>query len=158
MDSYALVATCVVLRHEKNGEMHALILKCSNDESEGSGLWTIPGGKVIRKDWGGAKPKTHTVWTGVLECAIKREIKEETGIAVRRAYLLPEREKIFLRKDGTPTLVIPFVASCNQRTKVKLGKESTAYAWVSRKDLKRHTFIGNVRDDIAFVFKAALDV
>ena len=152
---YVVVVTCVVLRYEKNGELQVLILKRSNDESEGPGLWTIPGGKVIKKDWGEGtqNTNTHTVWVGMLERAIKREIKEETCIAVRRAYLLPGREKVFLRKDGTPTLVVTFVAPCTRRTKVKLGKESTAYAWIPLEHLKRYTFIGNVQDDIRFASK-----
>ncbi|MFY9462383.1 MAG: NUDIX hydrolase, partial [Candidatus Sungiibacteriota bacterium] len=115
--------------------------------------WTIPGGRVRLSDLGEPlkiKGVSHNIWLGAkaLERAILREIKEEAGIKVEFAFPLPGREKIFTRKDGTPTLVLVYWTVCIPSTAVALGGEATAHRWVKEEELVHYEFIGNVRDDI----------
>lgn len=154
-----LVVTCAVLKKDPDtGADMALILKRSEKEKEGPGLWTIPGGRVRESDLG--EPVkingiSHNIWLGAkaLERAILREIEEEAGIRLGCAFSLPGREKIFTRKDGTPTLVLVYWTICAPSATVTLGGESTEYRWVSGAELDKYEFIGNVRDDIRAALK-----
>ena len=131
-----LVVTCVVIKKDPNtGADTALILKRSEKEKEGPGLWTIPGGRVRLSDLGEPlkiNGLSHNIWLGAkaLERAILREIKEEAGIKLEFAFPFESRTKIFTRKDGTPTLVLVYWTACVPSTTVSLGGESTAYRWV----------------------------
>lgn len=153
---YTVVVTCVLIRKTSGGHKRAIILRRSTKESEGPGLWTIPGGRLKVCDWGkGARLRSasHQLWVGILSRAIKREIMEETGIRVNRVVFLHGREKVFLRKDGTPTLVLVFRASAGSKARAKIGKESIGLCWVSKRELGRYEFIGNVRSDILAAFE-----
>lgn len=151
---YTVVVTCVLVKKSNDGQERALIMKRSPKEREGPGLWTIPGGRLRRRDWGRrvrVPDISHRVWVGVLTRAIKREIKEEAGIKVKRVQLVQGREQVFLRKDRTPTVVLVFRACVGPKTRVRIGKESTGLCWVTRQELSRYEFIGNVRSDILAV-------
>ena len=149
-----IVATCAVFRKTSRGT-ETLILKRSEEEQEGGGLWTIPGGKVQSCDLGErirADGISHFTWLcePALERAVLREIKEETGIMVNFAYPLWNKAKFFIRKDGTFTLCMLHWTECPSSTAVTIGGESTDYRWVWARELDDHNFIGNVKDDIIF--------
>ena len=155
-DKYTLVVTCVVIKKEPGnpGRDKVLILKRSEEEKEGPGLWTIPGGKVRADDRDDSlliPGISHKTWLGVPERAMLREIYEETGIKVDFVSLSPTREKIYVRKDGTFTFLLNFWAVCSPETIVKIGKESTDYRWVTEEELDTYEFIGNVKSDILAV-------
>ncbi|MDO8561057.1 MAG: NUDIX domain-containing protein [bacterium] len=152
-----IVVTCAVFRRTHSG-LETLILKRSETEGEGPGLWTVPGGKLQLCDLGEkvSGASSHNVWMDVLNRAILREIREETGILEREIHpiLLPSREKIFIRKDGTPTLVFVFWTLSYYGTEVRLGEGATEHRWVREGELDGYTFIGNVKDDIRAAFQA----
>lgn len=151
---YIVVVTCVVVRTKRDAQAETLIIKRSDMEDEGPGLWTVPGGKLEEEDWG--KPvssASNSVQTGVLERAVLREVKEETGVSVEAPLYLKERGVVFVRTDGMPTAVVKFCALCREDAFVSLGAGAVAYAWVSGDELDHYQFIGNVKDDI----KVALD-
>lgn len=146
---YIVVVTCIILRRNQNGKIEALIIKRSDEETEGPGLWTIPGGKVEREDWGNPRlTSTGRAWTGVLERAMAREILEEVGIKVCKFFVMENIDVVFVRCDGKPTLVFRFWTSCSNKTQVRLGSDSTDDTWVPPNELSNYQFIGNVREDI----------
>lgn len=160
-DLYCLVVTCAVLSRNSENVPVTLILKRGEDEQEGPGLWTIPGGKVERSDCGNSKIfGKHSVWTSVLKRAMQRELLEETGITVqsKELFVLPNIDVIFLRIDGTPTLVIRFWTYFGHMPLVIRGNEATAHTWVRRDELIRFDFIGNVRSDVDDAFEEALRI
>ena len=146
---YIIVVTCVVLHNDGNGEIEVLILKRSEKEKEGPGFWTIPGGKVEISDWG--KPQSNasfTFWLGALERAVVREVHEETSIKADNFSLVANRDVIFIRQDGVPSLVFTFYTLCRVKPCIMLSRDSTDYAWVTLSELKDYKFIGNVQEDI----------
>ncbi len=153
---YTVVVTCVLVKKSNDGKKRALIMKRSSKENEGPGLWTIPGGRLRKRDWGRrvrVAAISHRVWVGVLGRAIKREVKEEAGIKVKQVQIVQGRDKVFLRKNKTPTVVFIFRACVGPKTQARIGKESTGLCWVTRQELCRYEFIGNVKSDILAVLK-----
>ncbi len=154
---YVVVVTCVVLRKDQGCELQALILKRGDEESEGPGLWTIPGGKVIKDDWGDPirTPSGYMVWPGVLSRAMAREIFEETGIETLPENLiyLQGGDVVFVRKNGVPTLVVTYALFYEGNPKkVRLDKSATAYKWVREEELPAHPCIGDVAERITETF------
>ena len=151
---YVVVVTCVVLRRFPDGFLRTLILKREDSEEEGPGLWTVPGGKVDRKDWGRPKiTRSHKNWKGVIVRAIKREVREETGLILSRVFMLESRDTVFIRKSGVPTLVLTFFALVDSDDRIGLGGDFKDSRWVERRELARFAFIGDVGADI----KKAMD-
>ncbi len=150
LPTYVLVVTCVLMRRNKEGILETLILKRSEKEAEGPGLWTIPGGKVDKSDWG--KPRkaaSHPVYEGILNRAVKREICEEVGIKkLEKLVLMTKKDCIFVRKSGVPTLVMRFWGLCSYDVSVRLDGDCTEYKWITHAAITEHYFIGNVADDI----------
>ena len=154
---YVLVVTCVVLREDSKNGLQALVLKRSETESEGPGLWTIPGGKVVEKDWGNPHltQSSHTVWREVLRRAVLRELLEETGIEASPEGLvyLQGGDIVFKRRTGIPTLVVTFAHFFEGSPKeVRLDDSATAYAWVGEEELNEYPCIGDVTERIKETF------
>ncbi|MBI2640010.1 MAG: NUDIX domain-containing protein [Candidatus Sungbacteria bacterium] len=160
LSKYTVVVTCVLLKKGNDGKKRALILKRSSKEKEGPGLWTIPGGRLKVCDWGSGIRLHNTsrnhkrVWMNILSRAIRREIREEAGIRVPKVILFQGREKVFLRKDKTPTLILVFQACVPSKTRARTGKESTGFCWVTENELERYDFIGNVKSDLVAAFRS----
>jgi len=91
--NYVLVVTCVVIRKMRGKDPKVLIIKRSSNETEGPGLWGIPGGRIKPADW--IKLDTcglsHELWVGALERGCCRELKEETGLDASLLNLLNGR-------------------------------------------------------------------
>lgn len=154
---YLIVVTCVVIRKRKDGSLETLILKRSEKEEIGSGLWTIPGGKVEACDWTPLKQKgsTHALWVHALRNACARELKEETALNARQFNFLAGSEVIFLRRDGTPTMIFRFWIHKSRWGVVRLRKDNIAYRWIGMRELKNYRLIGNVKQNIIYALKEA---
>jgi len=156
LSKYTVVVTCVLLKRGSDGRKRALILKRSSKEKEGPGLWTIPGGRLKVRDWGNRiklSGSSNKVWVNILSRTIRREIREEAGIRVSKVELFQGREKVFLRKDKTPTLILVFKACVPSKTRARTGKESTGFCWVTESELDKYELIGNVKSDIFAAFR-----
>ncbi len=153
---YVVVVTCAILHKNSDGKIEGLILKRSMDEKEGPGLWTIAGGKVERIDWGvpiRTKGGKH-VYCSVLERAMRREIFEETGLDLKKVSLFRASNLVFIRTDGTPTIVFRFYAWCKDKSAVQIKDESTDYAWITEAELDNYTFIQNVGEDLRMIMRS----
>ena len=111
-----VITSAVIIKDSK-----ALILKRGKDEFPFPGLWEIPGGKKeLGEDW---------------ETSLKREIKEETGLAVRAimvinvfSYLIETEDDI---RDATEINFLVKVTG----GELKISKEHEEFAWVKEDEL-----------------------
>ena len=152
-----VVVTCVVIEGRKNKESRVLILKRSQGESEGPGLWTIPGGRIESRDWKKlkiAKPG-RDYFTGAFEKACRRELKEETGLIGNKFHILTGHEIMFIRSSGQPTIVLVFWTKRTKWTRSHLRKSSDIFRWVKPEELDGYQFIGDVKNCIRSALKVA---
>jgi len=61
-----------------------LIAKRTPAKKRFPGLWTVPGGKLEVGDYVSLPKDTEHYWYNVLERVLRREIKEEVGIDIKR--------------------------------------------------------------------------
>lgn len=106
-----IISVYAIIRNEK-GEF--LLLKRSEESHVDPGKWDLPGGKIERKE--------------ILEKAIVREVREETGITIIPGEIAgytiferPENKVIGIIYDGKYV-----------NADVKLSPEHTEYKWISQ--------------------------
>ena len=121
-----VVMTCVVIESGNKNDRRILIIKRSQGESEGPGLWTIPGGKVEITDWERLKKpdSKRNYFTGAFNKTCRRELKEETGLVTNRFHYLAGQEVMFIRSTGQPTVVLSFWTQQNKWRKAHLKNKS----------------------------------
>ena len=78
--------------------------------------------------------------------AARREVREETGLAVERMYALTVNP-FFMKSSGNVELAVAFVAVVGAGT-VTLGEEHTAHAWLSRTAARRRYHWPRERDSL----------
>ncbi|MEM5778345.1 MAG: NUDIX domain-containing protein [Candidatus Aenigmatarchaeota archaeon] len=119
-----IVILMVTALIEKNGKY--LVLKRSEKNLTNKGKWQFPEGKVrFGED---------------LIKALKREVKEETGLIVTDAKLIGIHSNILNEAHGMFRL-FRNVFKCKVIGKIKLSKEHETYAWVNKKELDKLDFI-----------------
>ncbi|HWQ48136.1 MAG TPA: NUDIX domain-containing protein [Methanosarcina sp.] len=109
-----IISVYAVLRNEK-GEF--LLLRRSENSHSNPGKWDLPGGKLVRGE--------------ILEEAVVREVREETGISIvsgeiagYATFELPEKKVIAVIYDGGYLIA-----------DVKLSHEHLEYVWSSLENL-----------------------
>ena len=125
-----IVVAAVVLYKNK-----VLLLQRSAKEKIYPGLWELPSGKRENLE-------------SSIE-AVKREVREETGLNIEIIgplnifeYLM---EKDDLIKDTTQ---INFLAKIKGKYKVKISKEHDNFAWVDKKELSKYKISKEIKNTI----------
>lgn len=126
LDKPYIISVYAAIRNDK-GEF--LLLKRSEDSNTNPGKWDLPGGKLEREE--------------ILEEAVVREVREETGITIVPVEIagyvtfeLPEKRVIAIVYDGGYII-----------SDVKLSHEHTEYSWISLDEILRmHTLPHYFRD------------
>lgn len=81
--------------------------------------------------------------------AARREVREETGLAVERLYALTVNP-FFMKSTGTVELAVAFVAVVGQG-KVATGEEHDAHRWLSRAVARRTYHWPREREALAHI-------
>ena len=106
------------------------------------GWWSLPGGAVEVGER--------------LDEALRREIAEETGLAVTVGKLFEIFERIMRDAEGRPEyhyVLMDYVCTCSEGTPVA-GDDVSAAGWVSQPELDRYRLTEGTRDVIERAFAA----
>jgi len=139
--AHYIVATGIIVKEGK-----FLIIKRSEKEKHWPGKWTVPGGKLEKKDYN--KRKSDTLagqWYNICENLVRREIMEETGLEVKNIKYLTSL--VFERHDGIPTLVLSLFAN-HDEGEVKLSRDFTDHAWVTLEQSKNYDLIEGIYEEL----------
>lgn len=122
-----------------------LILRNRMGEYGGKAEWELPGGLIeMGED---------------LELGLLREVREETGLAVRVGKFIVAHQywrKNFYFRDGRKfdARIIELVYICKKiGGKIRLSREHDDFLWVSPKCLPKLPYIANARTALAFYRK-----
>jgi 8-oxo-dGTP pyrophosphatase MutT (NUDIX family) len=126
-----LMASAAIM---KKDTQELLVVKRSKKEEFLSGYWTGIGGKIEDLDT-------------TIEEAVKREVKEETGLEVD--IQCPLRVAEFTREDrpGTKAVEITYLCYPKNNTEVTLSEEHDEFRWVNKDSWKELEPITNMQKD-----------
>jgi len=144
--AHYIVATGIIV---KDGKF--LLIKRSEKEKHWPGRWSVPGGKLEKKDYNKRKADTLAgQWYNICENLVRREIMEETGLEVKNIKYLTSL--VFERHDGIPTLVLSLFAN-HDEGEVKLSRDFTEYAWVTLEEAKNYDLIEGIYEELEMLDK-----
>ena len=108
-----------------------LIVKKSPNEAIDAGLWVVPGGKV--------KAEENVI------SALKREVKEETGLSVVSYQWIGE--DVF-KVDGKYFHAAHFLCKVKSTNKIKLEKSLLEYRWIIKSQVSNFQIPKNLKKEI----------
>jgi len=123
-----------------------LIVKRAGNREKFNNLWSVPGGKIEKKDYEKSKD-TSEHWYNVLENNLRREVKEEVGLEIKNIKYLTS---LTFMKGEVPVLVVSFYADYD-KGEVVLDEESVDYEWVSLEEAKEYDLIEGIYEEIEMV-------
>jgi len=138
--AHYIVVTGIVV---KDGKF--LITKRSPEEKAFPNLWTVPGGKLEIKDYINRKKDTSSHWYNVLENLLKREVREETGLAIKNIGYVTSL--VYIRDDGIPTIIVSLFADYDNG-EIKLCPALTEHAWVTLEQAKNYSLIEGIYEEL----------
>ncbi|MDD5145977.1 MAG: NUDIX domain-containing protein [Candidatus Pacebacteria bacterium] len=127
-----------------------LLTQRSLEEKAFPGRWTVPGGNLEVDDYINLPASEAGQWYNALDGALRREVKEETGLEVGKLnYLI---DIAFIRPDGVPVVILSYWADYKSG-EIKLGGDSINYAWVTPEEAKNYDLIEGIWGEIDMVNK-----
>lgn len=134
---HSVIVNGVVFKKNK-----VLVSQRSMSELHAPGKWTIPGGKI---------EQTGGNVFNILEKTLVREIREETGIEVKKEMHLA-MNNTFIRADGQH--VIALIFKCHHKSgSPRPLEDTTACKWVSLDEIRSMDFPPNVKGYILKAYK-----
>ena len=124
-----------------------LIIKRAMHKKVMPGKWVPPGGGLNVDDYINmpTTPEDVVRWPGVMDIALRREIREEVGLDIGQPELY--NNVAFIRPDGIPVInfcyFAPYVSG-----EVKLDDDCVDSAWVTLIEAKNYDLIGGIWDEI----------
>ncbi len=130
----------------KNSDGKYLICKRSPNEKVFPEKWCVPGGKVQVKDFINTPKDTDDHWFDIFEKTLKKEILEETNIAIKNIGYVSNLALI--RPNGFSTIIVSMHGE-HDEGEVKLQEdELTEHAWVTLEEAKNYDLIENIWEQI----------
>lgn len=112
-----------------------LIVKKSSREQIDPGMWVVPGGKVKANE-------------NIID-ALKREVKEETGLSVISYRWIGE--DVF-RIDSKFFHAAHFLCKVRSTMNIKLEKNLLEYKWITKSQVLNFQIPKNIKEEILNVF------
>ncbi len=137
-----VVVTGIVVKDDK-----FLIMKRAAHEIAYPNMWTVPGGKVVYKEYSklpSTSPK-FPQWYNVIEWVLKKEIKEEASVEIEKPEYLCDL--IFVRPDGFPVVTLSYWAHYKSG-EAKPGKDLTDAKWVTLEEAKKYDLIDGIWEEL----------
>ena len=122
-----IVVAAIVLHKNK-----ILLLQRSEKEETFPGLWELPSGK--RENLESSMQ------------AIKREVKEETGLRIEVVNPISTFEYIIEKPNFIKdTTQINYLVRVKGSSKIKISKEHQSFVWVKKKDLSKYKITKEIK-------------
>jgi len=135
-----------------NEEGKFLLTKRSPDLKIFPGKWHGPGGGLSMDDYEHlpSASEVQKQWYNVVENALRREVREESGFEIGTPqYLI---DVVFIRYDGIPVLVLSYFAPLVGGEFV-LSEEAVEHVWVTFEEAKKYDLIDGIINEIEMVDK-----
>ena len=146
-DLHAVSITAILV----NKEGKFLIAKRADFKKNWPGMWTVPGGKLEKKDYENRKFDTKAShWYNVIENTIRREVKEEVGLELGSVEYLVSLA--FMRADDIPAVVISLYSE-DYSGEVVLNDELVEYKWVNLEEAKNYDLIEGIYEELEIADK-----
>ncbi len=142
--AHYVVATAIIV---KNGKY--LLLKRAGHETAYPNMWTVPGGKLERKDYESKPKDSEDAWYYVGEKLVEREVMEEAGITIKDIKYLTT--VAFIRPDNIPVVILSYFAQHHSGEVSLNDKSHTKHAWVSLQEAKEYNLIPGIYEEIEMV-------
>ena len=136
-------ATAIIYKDRKY-----LLVQRSKNKKTFPGKWTVPGGKIEADDYVHLPKTTSDHWYFAIDRALRREIKEETGLEVGNLKYLCDMT--FLHPDGVPGIILSFYVDYKSG-KVKLDEDNINFTWVTYKEAKNYDLVEGLIEEIKMV-------
>lgn len=142
---HRVTSTAIIVKNKKY-----LITKRSPHKKVWPNKWTVPGGGLETDDYINSVKNKDGQWYYAIETSLRREIKEEVNLEVKRLnYLL---DLAFIRPDEVPVIVLSYWTFCKSGH-VKLDDDAIDYKWVTLKEAKKYDLIDGIWEEIQMVDK-----
>lgn len=138
---HEVVITAIIVKDGKY-----LITRRSPLKKRFGGMWTVPGGKLETSDYVNLPKDTKDYWYNVLEQVLRREVKEEVGLAIKNIEYVTSLATI--HADGAPSLVISCMADWESGEVVLQESETDKSAWVSLEEAKDYELLDGIYDEL----------
>lgn len=135
-----VVVTGILVREGKY-----LIARRALHEKAFPGRWTVPGGKLKTEEYLSRAKDTDEHWYGVFEDVLRREIKEETRLAINDIGYVTSM--VYIRPDGIPCIIVSLYAESPEGD-VTLCPALTEHAWVTLAEAKQYDLISGIYEEL----------
>ncbi len=151
-----VTATAIVVKRGSSGRdaPRFLIAKRAAHEKAFPNKWTVPGGKLVRKEYEDLPKVPYTPdqkesvapqWYHIMDWLVKKEVREEVNVEVEHIEYLTDL--VFIRPDGYPVVTLSYW--CYYKSgEAKPGKDLTEVAWVTVEEAKEYDLIEGIVEEI----------